>query len=593
MRFRSRKVASGRAYAVSGTNTISFAIDASPAARTGLLGFAVERIDTAKNEQYYVAGFKVFPSVIPSPVPHLQVSTYDHPVQSFVWDDFTAAPDHEYTYVFHPIKGRPKKLDRSAPPIRITVRTEPLSGQDHDVYFNRGVASSQAYERRFGSTPIAALDPATRTAALAWLSRDLEQAILRFIAACKPGDTLHCCFYEFHHAPVLDALARAITAGVDVRIIVDAKVNGSTDKNGTVHESFPRVANLAAIADAGLPSDRITLREHRATAIAHNKFMVRTPKGKEPTEVWTGSTNISLGGIAGQTNVGHWVRDRAVAAQFDRYWTLLQGDPGARDGDDPATATTRNAELEAAVEACSPVPGNLADLGPGTIAAFSPRQGAGLLSEYAALLDGAATEGCITLAFGVSAVFKGLLQDNTDQDALIFMLLEKKDVPNPRAKTAFVWINASNNVYKAWGSFIRDPVYQWAKETSAGLLGLNQHVSFIHSKFMLIDPLGTDPIVVTGSANFSDDSVNTNDENMLLIRGNLRVADIYFTEFNRLFNHYYFRSVTESVHARGEADDSASLFLVEDDSWQEKYAPGTLKAKRLDRFVALGGAVTR
>ena len=592
MRFRSRKVASGRVYAVSGVNTVSFAIDASPAARKGLLGFAVERIDAARDEQYYVPGFKVFPSVIPSPAPHLQVSTFDHPVQSFVWDDFTAAPDHEYTYVFHPITGRPKKLDRSAPPIRITVRTEPLSGKGHDVFFNRGVASSQAYERRFGQTPIVKLAPEKRAAALAWLSRDLEEAIVRFIAACKPGDALRCCFYEFHHAPVLDALAAAIDRGVDVQIIVDAKVNESTDKDGTFHESFPRVANLAAIEAAGLPADRITRREHRTTAIAHNKFMVRTPKGKKPTEVWTGSTNISLGGIAGQTNVGHWVRDRAVAAQFDQYWTLLHGDPGARDGDDRAAAAARNAEFEAAVEALSPVPEDLADLAAGTIAAFSPRRGADLLTAYAALLDHASREACITLAFGVSAVFKGFLADNTDQNALIFMLLEKKDVPNPRAKTAFVWINATNNVYKAWGSFIRDPVYQWAKETSAGLLGLNQHVSFVHSKFMLIDPLGSDPIVVTGSANFSDDSVNTNDENMLLIRGNQRVADIYFTEFNRLFNHYYFRSVTESVHARGEADDSASLFLLEDDSWQVKYAPGTLKAKRLDQFVALGGAVT-
>ena len=28
----------------------------------------------------------------------------------------------------------------------------------------------------------------------------------------------------------------------------------------------------------------------------------------------------------------------------------------------------------------------------------------------------------------------------------------------------------------------------------------------------------------------------------MLIRGHLRAADIYFTEFNPIFDHYYFRS---------------------------------------------------
>ena len=40
-------------------------------------------------------------------------------------------------------------------------------------------------------------------------------------------------------------------------------------------------------------------------------------------------------------------------------------------------------------------------------------------------------------------------------------------------------------------------------------------MSYVHSKFLMMDPLGDDPIVVTGSANFSDASTNSNDENML------------------------------------------------------------------------------
>jgi phosphatidylserine/phosphatidylglycerophosphate/cardiolipin synthase-like enzyme len=593
MRFRSRKAASGQAFAVSGVNTISFAIRASPAAADGLLGFAVERVDAEKDERYYMPGFKVFPSVVPSPTPHMQVSTYDQPVQSFLWDDFTAEADHEYTYVFHPLKGKPRNLDRSSSPISIKVRTEPLVSQGHDVFFNRGVASSQAYERWFGRTPIANLPAGKQKRAIDWLSRDLGKAMLRFIDGCQAGDRLQCCFYEFRYRPVADALAAAIARGVDVQIIVDAKVNEYTDKKGKFHESFPREDNQSMIVEAGLPARRVKLREHRSTAIAHNKFMVRTPAGGAPTEVWTGSTNVSLGGIAGQTNVGHWARDPAVAALFEQYWTLLHGDPGAVDGDSAAQRRKENADFEKAVEAISPAPDDLRQLPAGTTAVLSPRRGTGVLTSYAQLLDTAAREGCITLAFGVSAELKSFLKDNTSQSAIVFMLLEKKDAPNPRAKTAFVRINASNNVYKAWGSYIRDPVYQWAKETNAGLLGLNQHVSYVHSKFMLIDPLGADPIVVTGSANFSDASVNDNDENMLVIRGDRRVADIYLTEFNRLFNHYYFRSITEATHDSGAAPDSDSLFLCEDAAWQQKYAPGKLKAKRLDLYTTMAGAAIR
>ena len=107
----------------------------------------------------------------------------------------------------------------------------------------------------------------------------------------------------------------------------------------------------------------------------------------------------------------------------------------------------------------------------------------------------------------------------------------------------------------------------------------------MHSKFLLRDPLGLDPLVVTGSANFSAASTNDNDENMLLIRGNQRVADIYFTEFNRLFFHYYFRSIQEATF-RSSPDAKANsggqtLFLDETDGWTKLYAPGSLKRRRV------------
>jgi phosphatidylserine/phosphatidylglycerophosphate/cardiolipin synthase-like enzyme len=589
MRFKSTLTDGYQVFAVSGTNTISFAIDADEADTKGLLGFAVERSDPAENQRYYVFGFKVFPSVVPEPDEKTTVKTFDHPIQSLIWDDFTAKPDREYEYIFHPLKGMPKNLDRSGKPISIKVHTEPLfSTLEHDIFFNRGVASSQAYTRKFGNMrpDDPKLPPAKRAEARQWLSRDLDEALLDFIKRADKGDTLLCCFYEFRYQPVAEALKAALGRGVDVQLIVDAKKNS---------QNFPRNDNLALIKKVGIPKEIVTLREAKRSNIQHNKFMVLL-KGKSqvPTELWTGSTNISDGGIHGQTNVGHWVRNKEAAGKFKEYWELLSADPGSQEGDDRSTAARKNKELREAVEAILDTPASWKKVPTGVTPVFSPRSGPGVLDMYARMVDEAEGLSCITLAFGISKVFKDVLADNRQNSHIAFFLLEKEDKLNPRAKDPFVTLNAKNNVYEAWGSFLKEPLYQWTKETNAQLLKLNNHVSYIHSKFLLMDPLGKDPIVVTGSANFSTASTNDNDENMLVIRGDKRAADIYFTEFNRLFYHYYFRSVQEATKRNlskkeKQRSDEQSLFLSESDDWLKKYKPGSLKRKRVDIFVRMDG----
>jgi phosphatidylserine/phosphatidylglycerophosphate/cardiolipin synthase-like enzyme len=590
MRFRSKKQNGFQIFAVSGPNTISFGVSATAAAKTGLLGFAVERSDPKENEKYFMKGFKVFKSIIPQPDEKTEVTTFEHPVQSFVWDDFTGKPGRKYSYFFHPIRGEPKNLDHSAKPVRIDVETEELFSKTakNQIFFNRGVASSQAYVRRFGNLnpdQLAAEEGQKKAQeALDWLSRELDEAMLRFVEQVGSGDTLLCCFYEFRYEPVVKAL-REKAKKADVRIIVDAKDNSTSEE-----KAFPRDENLELIARLKFPASTIFKRESRVSAIQHNKFMVWL-KGKDaaakPIEVWTGSTNLSTGGIHGQTNVGHWIRNEEVAEDFRQYWRILKYDPGGETGDDTATVREKNKEFRQRVMALREPPLKREDVAVGSTAVFSPREGLSLLDFYATLVDKAGTSSAITLAFGVSDTFKSQLADNTKDNQIVFLLLEKRDKPNPKSKKEFVALTAKNNVYSAWGAFLRNPVYQWAKETNARILGLNSHVSYIHSKFLLHDPLGDDPIVVTGSANFSAASTKENDENMLLIRGDRRTADIYFTEFNRLWNHYYFRSVLEALQGRGQALRGDSLFLVENASWTKKYNPGTLRSKRLALYTGM------
>jgi len=74
--------------------------------------------------------------------------------------------------------------------------------------------------------------------------------------------------------------------------------------------------------------------------------------------------------------------------------------------------------------------------------------------------------------------------------------------------------------------------------------------------------------VITGSANFSEASTVNNDENMLVIRGNTRVADIFLGEFMRLFNHFQSRNQENQL-----SDEKAERehFLAPDDSWTKPY----------------------
>ena len=96
---------------------------------------------------------------------------------------------------------------------------------------------------------------------------------------------------------------------------------------------------------------------------------------------------------------------------------------------------------------------------------------------------------------------------------------------------------------------------------------------------MLVDPLGDEPIVIAGSANFSEASTDQNDENMLIIKGNRRVADIYLGEFMRLYSHHAFR---ESLTFPGANAEPKPLRT---DAWWRGYFGGTPRSRRREFFA--------
>lgn len=122
---------------------------------------------------------------------------------------------------------------------------------------------------------------------------------------------------------------------------------------------------------------------------------------------------------------------------------------------------------------------------------------------------------------------------------------------------------------------------RWLAE---GLSRLNHNVRYVHTKFLLVDPLGEDPVVVTGSANFSRASCVNNDENMLVIRRDTRVADVYLGEFMRLYNHFAWR---EWLSSRGAAEATASPSHLRTDAWWREYFRESARSRQRAYFAGV------
>ena len=80
--------------------------------------------------------------------------------------------------------------------------------------------------------------------------------------------------------------------------------------------------NRAAVTAAGLDSVVRWRTAPNKAALQHNKFLVLSHQN-QPVAVWTGSTNLTQGGVFGHLNVGHLISDPTTAGRFLRYWDQL------------------------------------------------------------------------------------------------------------------------------------------------------------------------------------------------------------------------------------------------------------------------------
>jgi phosphatidylserine/phosphatidylglycerophosphate/cardiolipin synthase-like enzyme len=181
---------------------------------------------------------------------------------------------------------------------------------------------------------------------------------------------------------------------------------------------------------------------------------------------------------------------------------------------------------------------------------------------------------CFTVAFNLDDVFQQVIAQDND---VLRYIVKDDDLGEGEI------VGHDRDVIFAAGSYLGENALINFRGERDNPLNTND---YIHTKFMLVDPLGDDPLVVTGSANFSRPSQRTNDENMLVIRGDTRAADIYFGEFMRIFDHHYARYVVRKLTEANKSDPEAGYLKEKSEEWvPSHFNPKSYKAKRRRYFV--------
>jgi phosphatidylserine/phosphatidylglycerophosphate/cardiolipin synthase-like enzyme len=557
---------------IAGTHSLLLGFDLEESLRTGCLGFAIQRTDLGaaanplpvkeQNPQWILNRLR-FPK---DPLQgDYKPDTSDHsPVQKFRWGDWTVHPGERYRYTVTARYGTWDHLT-DGPSIQLEVGTEDPHSPQSSVFFNRGAAASEAYNEKFGEADPDSLPADKQQAAYAWLSNGLEEAILAFLEQASDSSyTLHAVIYEFQKPNLLNGLKAALDRGVKVQVVYHSRRANPKDDTWS--------KNAAAIQAAGLKAVCLPRQASPQSAICHDKFVVLL-KNDLPQAVWTGSTNWTDGAIYGQLNVGHAVYDAEIASRYDQYFKLLSSDPQA-------------SPLKHELAKLAPPPTNLPD-GSGIWPIFSPQPNTNMLDLYASLSK-QATHLMVCAPFELAQQIQHAFE-NPPAEVLHFLLLDKQSSLGSVNEVKLVSGEAQNEVSIA--TTLSSPLHDFQNHLFESKESFHHAGVHIHAKIIAVNLLSNDPIIVTGSANYSDGSTIRNDENSIILRGNTAAADIYATEFMRMFEHYYFRALraqnstqpspqqppTSQMGTHLAAD--GKMGLNETDQWSLKdYVPGSPRA---------------
>jgi hypothetical protein len=319
------------------------------------------------------------------------------------------------------------------------------------------------------------------------LGTDMNDTVAAWIMSAQ--HTLDVAAYNLNDQTVEDAVNAAVANGVQVRWIYEGQ-------NANI--------GLSSLDDAVVTHPRT---DGEGSGM-HNKFIIGDADYPESSFVLTGSTNLTTGQLVSDLNNVIVFEDQSLACAYELEFEEMWGSEGM-------TPDADNSKFGADKTWNTPV--NFLVGGSEVELYFSPTDG----TNAAILAEVEAANADLEFA---------LLTLTRDDLGEAIVELNQSFFVSPVGV-----IEQVNTTGSEFDNLISNGVQVYAHELSGDC----------HHKYAIVDHSepGTDPLVITGSHNWSSSAENVNDENTVIVH-NARVANLY---------HQEFRGIVNAINGTGDA----------------------------------------
>jgi phosphatidylserine/phosphatidylglycerophosphate/cardiolipin synthase-like enzyme len=496
------------------------------------------------------------------------------PFQRFSWTDHDANTGDTVSYRVIPVVrnsgGKLELLESHASDWSPAKTLGAIAEGPFRSFFNRGFVMSQFMARylkerglnlkQFKETISDKDDKTIRE----FLSGDLRRALLTELkTALDEQGQIFAALFELSDDELIEA---ACALGQRAHLVL---ANGSVTKQKDETSAEARQRDENESARARLVAAKVDVQKKNRFlspgALGHNKFLIRTDKKGNPFIAWTGSTNWAPTGLCTQVNNGLLIEDPEVAKIYLDQWHRLR-DAGSTF---PKNLVAANSKAKDNGEE---TPGKIRST------VWFTRASKGVDMDALRQAVEGAREGILFLMFmpGSAGLFSTVAARSAEPNLYVRGVVS--ELPHGRGDESAVDVNLIDgadhtplhlDIIQPEG--VKHPFANFAAEvTHKQFLGGIGH-AIIHSKVVVLDPFASDPVVITGSHNFSSSASSKNDENFIIVRGDHQLAESYAVNILGAYAHYRWRAFLASTNKPFNG-------LKDNDQWQAR----KLAAERRD-----------